>query len=407
VAPSTRSRLVRDVRVPAEDDRQQIAQAIAVSLNGSPERVQERAPRLPLGDMRCAYDGDRVVATAGEFRFNQWFGGRPVATSGIWGVTTLPEYRSSGLATACIRALLDGARLRGDALTSLFPAVLGPYRKLGYELAGTFTEHRIALEAIPATSRDELLKVDNLHPESDLEGVKACYRAWIREANGPVEPIDDTWWTKRVFDRPDPTLRCVVARDHEGSIEGFAAITRKETEGPLDVSFGLECEPLVATTPRALQTFLDYFRSHRGVGRWVSWNGPVNDPAGILVPEQSIETPFAYRWMLRPLRVDDALASRGYPPVDADVTIAIHDPAYPENDGAWRLRVVDGRPKVERTDTAPNNRPIPVGTFGAMFSGYLRPRDAVRLGLLGPDDTAVGPLSDLFSGPDPWCPFFF
>jgi hypothetical protein len=42
-----------------------------------------------------------------------------------------------------------------------------------------------------------------------------------------------------------------------------------------------------------------------------------------------------------------------------------------------------------------------------MFSGYLRPVDAVRLGYLNGDDPAVGALSAILSGPDPWCPFFF
>ena len=42
-----------------------------------------------------------------------------------------------------------------------------------------------------------------------------------------------------------------------------------------------------------------------------------------------------------------------------------------------------------------------------MFSGYLRPVDAVRLGYLDGDDPAVEALGAILSGPDPWCPFFF
>ena len=42
-----------------------------------------------------------------------------------------------------------------------------------------------------------------------------------------------------------------------------------------------------------------------------------------------------------------------------------------------------------------------------MFSGYLRPVDAVRLGYLDGDDPAVEALDAILSGPDPWCPFFF
>jgi hypothetical protein len=41
-----------------------------------------------------------------------------------------------------------------------------------------------------------------------------------------------------------------------------------------------------------------------------------------------------------------------------------------------------------------------------LFTGYLRPADAVRLGLLDADDPSVDVLSRLLAGPDPWCPFF-
>jgi hypothetical protein len=54
-----------------------------------------------------------------------------------------------------------------------------------------------------------------------------------------------------------------------------------------------------------------------------------------------------------------------------------------------------------------DRRPIPIGPLSSMFTGYLRPVDAVRLGFLDGDDPAVGALGAMLSGPDPWCPFFF
>ena len=60
-----------------------------------------------LADIRVALEDDRVVATAGEFRFDQWFGGRGLDCCGITRVGTLPERRADGLATACTDALLQ------------------------------------------------------------------------------------------------------------------------------------------------------------------------------------------------------------------------------------------------------------------------------------------------------------
>ena len=70
-----------DVRIPAEAERDQIAHLLSTSLNFPRERVLARAPKLPLQDFRCAYEDDRIVASAAEFHFLQWFGGRSMAMS--------------------------------------------------------------------------------------------------------------------------------------------------------------------------------------------------------------------------------------------------------------------------------------------------------------------------------------
>src|SRR5215471_14387914 len=123
-----------DIRVPREEDRDDIVRLLATSLNLPISSAMARKDNLPLRDMRSAYEDGRVVSNAAEFRFTQWFGGRGLPTSGIWGVVTEPERRGDGLASECLGVLIDDARRRGDALTSLFPAVLDPYRRSGYEL---------------------------------------------------------------------------------------------------------------------------------------------------------------------------------------------------------------------------------------------------------------------------------
>jgi predicted acetyltransferase len=126
----------------------------------------------------------------------------------------------------------------------------------------------------------------------------------------------------------------------------------------------------------------------------------------MLVPEQQITTPFRFRWMLRLLDVRSALATRGYPPVDADVVVAVDDPAFPENAGPWWLSVRGGDATVE---PAPDARveAMPIGILSTLFSGFLTVPDADRLGYLRRDDPAVSGLQLLLAGSDPWCPFFF
>lgn len=70
-----------------------------------------RAPRDDEREQLAVVDGD-IVATAGEFPFDQWFAGNALAYSAVWGVATLPEHRGSGLASAATEACFDP---RGNA----------------------------------------------------------------------------------------------------------------------------------------------------------------------------------------------------------------------------------------------------------------------------------------------------
>jgi predicted acetyltransferase len=394
-----------EIRAPAEEERERIADVLATSLNFSRERALARSHLYELDDMRVAVVGDDIVATAGELRFDQWFGGRALACSAIWGVATLPEHRGSGIGSAVTEAVMRAGRGRGAIVSALFPAVLRPYRALGYELAGTFTRHRVAIDAIPSqhfgTPAPELFDA-----ERDLAGVRAAYRTSASAHTGPVEPTGDRHWVDRIMIRTDDeTRRAVVVREG-GEVTGFLVTGREPDPGPLDVAFGLWTEAFVANTEASLWSLLTYVRRFGGIGKWFQWSGPPNDPIVLLMPEQSLSVDMHYRWMLRLLDVRSAFERRGWPAVDAEVIFAVDDPMFPDNSGPWTLRVERGEATVARHD-GESPTPTPIGVLSAMFSGYLRPGDAVRLGLIDAAHPAVEEFSRLLSGPDPWCPFFF
>ena len=396
-----------DIRTPPEEDRAQVVELLRASLNFTRAWAADRGASMPLESHRSVYEGDRIVATAAGYRFRQWFGGCDLPMSGIYGVATLPERRGTGLASAAVLQIMREARDDGMSISALFPAVLRPYRRLGYELGGSFCEHRLDLNAIPSDLGGDLPSVELLDVERDLEGLKACYRDWSRHGNGPLEPTEDRWWTQRILQPFGEAIsRAVVVRGQDG-IEGFAVFRYVSAEGGhLDIDFGLECLALATTTDRATRALFTYFRSFRGVGLWVQWCGSSEDPVAMLIPEQSIDTPFRFRWMTRLLDVRAALAGRGYPPIDAEAIVAVSDPVFPDNDGPWRLTVRDGEATVEPAGSD-SDRLIPIGILSAMFTGSLRVPDAVRLGYIDRDDATAGTLERLFAGADPWCPFFF
>ena len=390
---------------PGEEHLLGIAETTSTALNFSRERAIARSPLWPLEDMRVAIEDGKVVATAGDFRFDQWFGGRTIGCSGVWGVATLPEHRAGGLATACIRALLDRARERGWPLTALFPAVLTPYRKMGYEIAGVFIRHRVPLDALPPGD-DTLPGVELADLSRDIADMHAAYREWISTSTGPAEPVTDDLWISRLTPASDDdTGRTVIVREDD-RITGVASFSRVTEPGLLDVAFGVDCRALFAVTPAAQRALWAYFRGYRGLGTWLQWVGPPNDPIALGSLDAFVERPYRYDWMLRLLDVPAAFEARGYPAIDAEATFAVEDPMYPDNTGAWHLAISGGQASVERVDDH-ERRPLTIGVLSSMFSGYLRAPDAVRLGHLDADDPAVDALAAILDGPDPWTPFFF
>ena len=404
-----RAAMTAEIRTPSEDDRAQVIDVLRTSLNFPRSWAEERGATTPLADYRCAYEGGRIVATAAGYRFRQWFGGRDLAMSGIYAVATLPEHRGTGLGSAAVLQVLRDARDEGASVSALYPAVLRPYRSIGFELGGTFSEHRLALDAIPSDLGDDLPAVVELDPDRDLEGLRACYREWARHGNGPLEPTDDDWWTRRIL-RPfgDAITRAVVVRGDDGSVEGFAAFRYADAEGGhLEIDFGLECLAFCrdhGTRDTRAARLLPLVPRRGAVGPMVRPAGGSHRDAGARAADHDavpvpLDAPAARR-------ADARSPTRGYPPIDADVVVAVHDPAFPENAGPWRLTVRGGDATVE---PAPDARveALPIGILSTLFSGFLTVPDAVRLGYLRRDDPAVPGLQLLLAGSDPWCPFFF
>jgi len=131
--------MTSELVTPGDEHREEIVGLMRVAINLGAGDLAERAAWLSVEKMRYVLEGDRIVAAAAARDFRQWFGGRELAMSGIWGVVTLPERRGGGLATRAVTELLEEARAKGQPLSVLYPATQRPYRGMGYELASLLT----------------------------------------------------------------------------------------------------------------------------------------------------------------------------------------------------------------------------------------------------------------------------
>jgi predicted acetyltransferase len=394
-----------EIGTPGEEHREQVARVLSVALNFGPAWIERRAPFVHLDQFRCAFDDGRVVATAAAHRLTQWFGGHELPCSGIYAVATLPEYRGAGLASRTVGTLLEEARAAGMPLSALYPSVLRPYRRLGFEMAGVQVEHEVPLTELPVVST--ALDISGYDP-GELGEIRACYRRVVATANGPIDSDEPDWWSVRVMSHWDTDVvsRAVVCRDDGGAVRGYASYYHHEAKGPLEPAFRVVCKHLVAETLQALRSLVAYFRSFRGMGQTLAFFGQPNPPLAMLVPEQRLKEKWSYRWMLRLLDVAAALEGRGYPGVSGEALIAVDDPDVEANRGAFRLSADLGKVRVEPVG-GPAPRPIPIGALASIFSGYLPVDAAVQLGYLDADDPAVPLLRELFAGPPPWMYDFF
>ena len=401
--------MTSELVTPSDEHREEIVGLMRVAFNLGSAAMAERAAWLPVEKMRCVLEGDRIVAAAAARDFRQWFGGRELGMSGIWGVVTAPEHRGGGLATRAVTELLEEARAKGQQLSVLYPATQRPYRGMGYELAGTMTRHAVALDDLPRGPAGPLT-VEEYDPARDLDGIRACYRASVSGHQGPIDSDDPDWWPQKILGRwfSDDVQRAVVARGASG-IEGYASFTFGSDQGPLDFEYSINCRHLVATSVEGWASLLTYLRGFRGLGRTLKFTGPPAHPVALLVEEQRVRPAWSFQWMLRLLDVVGALEGRGYPPVSGEMVLAVEDALFPENRGPWRVvaegGVVSVSPAASGDSGGDRVRPISIGTLSCLYSGFLSAYDAVGLGLV--DEAEAPGLARLFGGPAPWMHDFF
>ncbi len=206
----------------------------------------------------------------------------------------------------------------------------------------------------------------------------------------------------------------------EGDGEGVAGYASYYLEpwGPGGLghdTYKAVCNHLVFDDARALQALFAYFRGFTNSANELAWYGPPStSPMGLALGSNgfSLKSELT-RWMTRVLDVPLALRSRGYPAVSGELVVEIDDKVFPENAGPWLVRADAGSVSVGPADAATPARrqaaarPLPIGLFSALYTGFASPADLVVVGALDKADERLALLSALFAGPVPWMPDFF
>jgi predicted acetyltransferase len=171
--------------------------------------------------------------------------------------------------------------------------------------------------------------------------------------------------------------RFFAAYEEGGLIEGFVDFRRVESSSPRERA--VEVELLLTTSPHAYEALASFLLGIDLALTLRMDHRPPDEPLRHLLadPRRLRATRVVDDLWLRPLDVRAALEGRRYVPGGPDhLTIEVHDPLFPENEGRYELAVdADGGVSVSGPAPAVAGRAaleLDVGVLGSVLLGGRR-----------------------------------
>jgi predicted acetyltransferase len=346
-----------------------------------------------------AFEGSRLVALAGVHEFGQFYGGRAVPMGGVHSVSVAPHRRGEGLGSQVVRASLEAMRERGQAISTLFPAMAQVYRKLGWELAGATIWRTIELRDLEGLPRPDGVTVRPAGNGDDAVR-RAGYRRMAQGINGCLDRSQHWWEGERCAVEGHTAF---VAEDAEGEPVGYLVYRQRDGEYTgVGGDFQLVCRDFVWTTRAAALALLRLLGSWATQAERVFLRSGPEDPLLLVLPDQPFRPLAELRWMSRIIVAPAAIAARGFAPgLELTVPFELGDAQISSNTGAWTLVVEKGEGRLEPGGAG--SLRLDVGAFSSLYTGWATTATLTRAGLLvGGTDAERAALDAAFAGPTPW-----
>lgn len=337
-------------------------------------------------------DGGELAAVAAVWPMPQWFGGRPIPSSGVAMVAVDPAERGRRFGSDLMRGVLEDARQAGAALSVLHPATLPFYSRLGYGRGGVCCGWSAPLDILPTDAVDGDIVA---YPGRDAGPLASLRRSLLVLENGlPERSV--ALWTLALTGTDGEPADLFLLRGQDGP-EGYLALSP-----PKDRSIAVtdHCLP----TRRSLLLAARLLAGFRAQADRVHWRGGPDDPMGLLASDCGLGLEVREEWLLRILDVRRALESRGYPPgVSGSVTLDVTDPLIAANTGQFLVDLDPDCVTVTQIwDDQADCLQIRISTLASLFSGYADARSLARSGLLSGPMELVETADRIFRVARPW-----
>jgi predicted acetyltransferase len=370
------------IRTIDRDELPRFMTTLGLAFHGghSPDEIEAEKIIAEPDRYFAAFEGDRMVGTAGACTTRLTVPGGVVSAPGVTAVGVLPSHRRRGINTRLARALLDQAAERGEPLAYLWASESPIYGRFGYGMASFCAEIEMTTRrsafvgAVEPQGRIRLLE-----REEALPLMRPVYEATAANRPGMIA-IDDRWWEwlfkPRKQDEDKPPFHAVHL-DGDGSADGYVVYKVKHDWAHGVPSNTLEVEHLICATSDAEAAIWRYLFDVDLVATVKAWDRPPDESVLWLVQE-----PRLLRFWLsdglwvRLLDVAHALSARRYS-ADGRLVLGVHDGFRPETSGRYDLRVEAGTGGSARTDDEPDLE-MEVGALGAAYLGGSSFRQLAR-----------------------------
>ena len=342
----------------------------------------------------------RVLQTEGELigglvfiPLRQWYGGQPVTMTGIGSVAISPHHRGKGQSSVLLRRSLQELQDGGIALSVLYPATQGLYRKWGYEVAGSWVKWQLNCADLPRWQPSVDIAPIPLTPEV----LQPIYDRYAPLHNGHLDRSDGVW--RLLQDSPNTyAYRLGSATDPQG----YLVYQQERTASGTHILI----KDWVTLTPAARQTSWAFLAQHQLQVDTLLWQGSPLDVRLVCLPEQIATVKLHRSWMIRVLNLEAALTQRGYGmDVDRELHLQVTDPLFAANNDRFCLQVSQGRGHIHRGGRGELS--LSIGALAPLFSGFLSPQQLQQLGYLDGDDRTLTIAQTIFQGHHPWMVDFF